>query len=80
MGWINAMEQLPQPGQQVWYYGRHLGVWWGRYEFHPDALVSPHQFICGESPGSCDRMDAPWWMPAPDFKPTHDDRPLPPAE
>lgn len=74
-GWINAMHTLPANGQRVWYYGVHLGVWRGRYEFHPDALSSPHLFICEESPGVCDRMDAPWWMLAADG----DTRPLPPA-
>lgn len=63
MTWINAMERLPEHGQEVWYYGEHLGVWRGRYEYHEDSLASPHLFICGESPGMCDRMDAPWWMP-----------------
>ena len=73
MSWVNAMESLPHHGQEVWYYGDCLGVWRGRYEFHPDALVSPHLFLCGESPGVCDRMDAPWWMPL------SDDRPEPPV-
>lgn len=78
MGWVNAMESLPQQGQEVWYYGPYLGVWRGRYEFHADALASPHLFICGESPGVCDRMDAPWWMPLDDSWPP--ERPAPPTQ
>lgn len=73
MGWISAMETLPQHGQEVWYYGEYLGVWRGHYEFHADALASPHLFICGESPGVCDRMDAPWWMPASGERPSPPD-------
>jgi len=68
-GWIDAMTKLPQHGQKVWYYGPHVGLWRGRYEYHADALASPHLFLCEESPGVCDRMDAPCWMPATDERP-----------
>jgi len=70
--WISAMDRLPQHGQKVWYYGPHLGVWRGRYEYHAEAMASPHLFLCEESPGVCDRMDAPWWMPV------TGERPVPP--
>ena len=67
--WIDAMTKLPQHGQKVWYYGPQIGVWRGRYEYHADAMASPHLFLCEESPGVCDRMDAPCWMPATDERP-----------
>jgi hypothetical protein len=71
--WIHAMEQLPEHGQPVWYYGPMVGVWRGHYEKHPEYQFSPHLFICGEHPGVCDSMDAPYWMPI------SDERPAPPA-
>lgn len=74
-GWNDAMTTLPEHGQQVWYFGPMLGVWRGHYEFHADDMCSPHLFICGESPGVCDRMDAPYWMPYADGQ----DRPDPPV-
>lgn len=68
--WIDAMQTLPTHGQEVWYYGPMIGVWKGTYQFHPDDPFSPHLFFCGEGLGVCDRMDAPFWMPASDERPT----------
>lgn len=65
MIWIDhdEMKRLPINGQEVWYFGPMIGVWRGRYEIHWDAQCSPHLFICSESPGVVDRMDATHWMP-----------------
>lgn len=63
MEWISFFEKQPYDDQQIFYYGEYLGVWAGRYKYDPDDLCSPHTIICSESPGNCDRMDAPWWMP-----------------
>lgn len=61
--WIKALDQLPTHGQNVWYYGPLIGVWSGKYEYHPEDQFSPHLFFCGSEPGVVDRMDAPYWMP-----------------
>lgn len=62
MEWISFFEKQPFDGQQIFYYGEYIGVWAGRYKYSPDDPVSPHIMVCSESPGVCDRMDAPWWM------------------
>lgn len=63
MEWISFFDRKPEHGQDIWYYGEMLGVWCGVYYFAPDDNVSPHVIHCSESPGNCDRMDAPWWIP-----------------
>ena len=65
MEWISFFERQPKHGQTIFYYGQPIGVWVGRYEYHPDDPVSPHLMFCGEGKirGVVDRMDAPWWMP-----------------
>lgn len=63
--WTSFFEKLPEHGQKIYYYGEVIGVWQGRYEFHPDDSFSPHLMFCEEGSigGVVDRMDAPWWMP-----------------
>ena len=61
--WKSFFTELPKHGQSIFYYGECIGVWAGRYEYHPDDPVSPHLMFCGETYGVVDRMDAPWWMP-----------------
>lgn len=64
MEWISFFgPRKPINGQIIYYYGEMIGVWRGKYVYSPDDLVSPHVILCEESPGNCDRMDAPWWMP-----------------
>jgi hypothetical protein len=59
--WKSFFSELPEYGQTIFYYGQCIGVWVGRYEWHPNDPVSPH-LIFSEG-GVVDRMDAPWWMP-----------------
>lgn len=59
--WRSTADQLPADGQDVWYCGPFIGVWAGRYEFHPDAFYCPHKFV--GSGGCCDKFDAPYWAP-----------------
>jgi hypothetical protein len=63
MEWISFFDHQPEDGQDIWYYGEHIGVWTGKYSYSPDDPVSPHLIYCAESFGVVDRMDAPWWMP-----------------
>ena len=63
MEWISFFERQPHDGQQIFYYGEHIGVWAGRYKYDPNDPVSHHIIHCSESWGVVDRMDAPWWMP-----------------
>lgn len=72
MIWIKCRERLPINGQNVWYYGPHIGVWRGRFEIDktPESESMRHQcgvsmnlFICGEALGVVDTDDAPYWMP-----------------
>jgi hypothetical protein len=79
MEWISFFEKQPEHGQKIYYYGQYIGVWLGRYEYHPDDLFSPHLIICEEKDDetetvlstyglaglsmTVDRMDAPWWIP-----------------
>lgn len=53
----------PINGQEIYYYGEHFGVRKGKYRFMPDDPWSAHIIQSTECAGSCDRMDAPWWMP-----------------
>lgn len=61
MEWISFFERQPENGQSIWYYGKYIGVWAGRYEYHPNDPISHHLMI--SEGGIVDRMDAPWWMP-----------------
>jgi len=63
MEWISFFERQPHDGQQIFYYGEHIGVWAGRYKYDPNDPVSHHIIHCSESWGVVDRMDAPYWMP-----------------
>ncbi len=63
MEWISFFERQPHDGQQIFYYGEHIGVWAGRYQYDPNDPVSHHIIHCSESWGVVDRMDAPYWMP-----------------
>lgn len=64
MQWISFFgPRRPINGQRIIYYGEAIGVWRGTYSLDMQDPVSAHRLICGESPGVCDRMDAPWWMP-----------------
>jgi len=80
MEWISFFEKQPKDYQEVFYYGQHIGVWLGHYEYHSDDPVSPHILICHESIGLVDRMDAPWWMPYEEgmVKPEKPSRIIPP--
>jgi hypothetical protein len=62
--WQLSCECLPEHGQQVWYCGPYIGVWAGNYQYQPDAFYCAHQFV--SAGGSCDRHDAPYWMPRSD--------------
>ena len=79
MEWISFFDRQPENKQEIFYYGEHIGVWYGRYEYRPDDPVSHHVMICGQSPGICDRMDAPWWMPHEEgmWKPEKPSKPYP---
>lgn len=85
MEWLSFFgHRRPINGQKIIYYSEFLGTWRGRYRYEPSDSVSPHLIDCLESPGLCDRMDAPWWMPdegqdkpAPPEKPWPDDYPKP---
>jgi hypothetical protein len=74
--WIECRERMPINGQEVWYWGPCIGVWRGHYRIERRDAFCPHLFICGESPGVVDRMDAPFWMPYE----TGAARPSPPTE
>jgi hypothetical protein len=80
LAWISFFgPRRPINGQKIYYYGKHIGVWQGRYEIHHDDPVSAHIIICEERSEETDevlseyglkgitmmvdRMDAPWWMP-----------------
>jgi hypothetical protein len=77
--WISFFEEQPVDGQDIYYYGQHIGVWSGQYRYDPNDPVSHHIILCGESYGVVDRMDAPWWMPDNgQDKPQKPSRPVPP--
>ena len=80
MEWISFFERQPYEGQQIFYYGEHIGVWAGRYNYSPNDPVSPHIIHCSESCGVVDRMDTPWWMSRHEgmTKPEKPNRPVPP--
>jgi len=59
--WISFFDRQPEDGQGIWYYGEHIGIWLGHYEYRGDDPVSPHTMI--SDGGVVDRMDAPWWTP-----------------
>lgn len=60
--WRHALKELPEDGQQVYYFGPDIGLWVGHYKYSPDDMVSPHLFL-NMNWGVVDRMDAPYWMP-----------------
>lgn len=37
MAWINVKDQLPQDGQEVYYFSPILGLWRGKYTFRPST-------------------------------------------
>jgi hypothetical protein len=49
MEWLSFFgHRRPINGQKIYYYGKHIGVWRGRYEIHWNDPVSPHIIFCEE--------------------------------
>ena len=40
MKWISFFEKQPEHGQDIWYYGEHIGVWAGEYVWHNPIYLS----------------------------------------
>jgi hypothetical protein len=61
MEWISFFDRKPTDGQTIYYYGKYIGVWRGRYNYSPNDPVSPHLFFCSTH-GIAGRVNAPWML------------------
>lgn len=64
--WIKVANQVPEIGQEVWYFFEHTGVWKGKYLGPPDDAPAMKCFG-GQHGWLCD--DVTHWMPASNEKP-----------
>jgi len=72
MEWNCSHKNPPEVGQEVYYFGPHIGIGIGHYRYeeqviksekgHPDIQLCPHIFT-NNSFGVVDACDAPFWLP-----------------
>lgn len=72
LGWRCSHKDPPQNGQEVYYFGPHIGIGIGHYRYEeqvikgrkggPDVKLCPHIFT-NNTFGVVDACDAPRWQP-----------------
>lgn len=92
--WINVKDQLPEDGQQVYYFSPILGLWRGKYVYTPftytfdadgNKIPVTAELAAAISPhvfvgggGSCDTDEVTHWQPYDEDHATYGWIPLPP--